>query len=76
MQFHNGEITFFWSDIRLPFENLIELIGGIGTTQLGFRRLAKVSDAVILSSWCTRRCREPQLQHLVTLIHATPLPKS
>lgn len=42
---------------------------------LGIIWLAKLLDAATLSFWRIRRCRKPHLQHLVTLIHVTPLLK-
>lgn len=75
MEVHNGNNTFFWSDRWLHVGYLIDFTSEIGTRQLGIRRLAKVSDAAALNSWRVRRCWKPQLQHLITLIHATLLPK-
>ena len=60
----DGNNCHFWFDDWLGQGKLIDITGPTGTTYLGIRRHAKVSDAVTLEEWSIRGSRSRRFHEL------------
>lgn len=72
----DGNSCHFWFDDWMGQGKLIDITGPTGTTYLGVRRLAKVSEAETLEGWSIRgrRCRRFQELHNSILAKEPPRP--
>ena len=58
----------FWTDIWYPLGRLIEIVGKVGTLNLGVTRTALICDVRNETGWVFRRCGDRQMRELVNLV--------
>ena len=73
MEVRNGKTIGFWTDIWLPIERLIEVIGERGTQKLGIVRNVKIADVLVNDQWRFQNSRDSSIEQVLAQIKAKPL---